>query len=420
MALWRRSVVDDYLTASEESLPEPKSEAVAVAPSGLGLSSILGFGDGYVTRDTAMSVPAFRRAVNLVGTTLGQMHLRQETADRRTITPAPLLRQIDPKRTLAAVLTDVYTDLALWGAAYLYNPRWNREDGWRFAGSSKRKHRSLEVVHPEDVAEVRRNGYTIYRYDARGVSHPVDVPVDAVVAFEAAAGHWLRDGASSINTALLLEQAVRLYAQTPIPTTILKNTGPRKTPKQVEELLAIVEESRRKRSTAYVGRDLELDSFGFDANQIALVDARAQAILDIARLTGIPALYLSQGINGSSTYYSNLTQQRIDLHSALQPFATAVEQRLSFDDITGEGSFVLVDFGPFLRIDPLMRAELYSKLIPLGVMTRDEARAFEALTPADELDRPDDPSGGTEGRNRTGTDAGSTGGGGSTGNPRSE
>lgn len=406
MGLFRREGDGAYLTAAEADLPEPKAEAVAVAPGGLGLSSILGFGDGYVTRDTAMGVPAFRRAVNLVATTLGQMHLIQETGDNLPIATAPILRQLDPKRTLVAVLTDVYADLALWGAAYLYNPRWNREDGWRYAGSSKKKHRSLEIVRPEDVAEVRRNGYTIYRYDAKGVSHPVEVPVEAIVAFESSAGHWLRDGAAAINTALLLEDAVRMYASTPIPTTILKNTGPRKTPKQVEELLTIVEESRRKRSTAYVGRDLELDSFGFDATQIALVEARAQAILDIARLTGIPALYLSQGINGSSTYYSNLTQQRIDLHSALQPFATAVEQRLSFDDITGEGSFVTVDFGPFLRIDPLMRAELYSKLIPLGVMTPDEARRFEALTPADEIDRPDDPNGGTEGRNRTGTDAG--------------
>lgn len=407
MAFLRRSL-DDRVYASEIELPESKPESVSVAPSGLGLGSIIGFGDGFVTRDTAMGVPAFRRAVNLVGTTLGQMHLRQETGSREPIQTSPLLRQLDPKRTNVAVMSDIYTDLALWGAAYLFNPRWNSEAGWRYAGSSKRKHRSLQVLRPEDVAEVRRDGYTIYQYDDRGVSHPVQVPIEAVVGFEATAGHWLRDGATAINTALLLEQAVRMYAQTPIPTTILKNTGPRKTPQQVEELLAIVEESRRRRSTAYVGRDLELESFGFDANQIALTDARAQAILDIARVTGIPALYLSQGINGSSTYYSNLTQQRIDLHSALQPFATAIEQRMSFDDITGEGSSVTVDFGPFLRIDPLMRAELYSKLIPLGIMTPEEARAFEELTPSSELDRADMPNGGTEGPNKSGTDATST------------
>lgn len=408
MALFRRSLEDVRVTASEPELPEPKAESVGVAPNGLGLGSIIGWGDSYVTRDTAMGLPALRRAVNLVGTTLGQMHLRQINADHTTLHTSPLLRQIDPKRTNAALLTDLYIDLALWGVGYLYNPEWNRNSGWRYAGTTKRKHKSLEIVRPEDVAQVRPDGYTIYRYDSKGVSHPIEVPVESMVAFECAAGHWLRDGATAINTAILLENAVRMYAQTPIPTTILKNTGPRKTPKQVEELLTIVEESRRKRSTAYVGRDLELDSFGFDANQIALTDARAQAILDIARLTGIPALYLSQGINGSSTYYSNLTQQRIDLHSALQPFATAVEQRMSFDDITGEGSSVSVDFGPFLRIDPVMRADLYSKLIPLGVMTVEEARAFEDLTPASELDRPEDPSGGVEGPKRTGTDASSS------------
>lgn len=410
MGLFRRELDEaqlELLTASEVT-PEPKQEALGVAATGLNPGSIIGWGDGYVTRDTAMSVPAFRRAVTLVGSTLGQMHLRQEVENGRFITTSPLLRQLDPKRTLVAVLSDIYTDLTLWGAAYLYNPRWRSEAGWRYAGSSKRKHRSLEVVRPEDVAQVRHDGYVIYRYDSRGVSHPVEVPVEAIVAFECSSGHWLRDGAKAINTALLLEDAVRMYAQTPVPTTIIKNNGPRKTATQVEELLAIVEESRRKRSTAYVGRDIELDAFGgMTAIDIALVDARAQAILDIARITGIPALYLSQGINGSSTYYANLTQQRLDLHAALQPFATAVEQRLSFDDITGDGSYVKVDFGPFLRVDPSMRAELYSKLIPLGIMTPEEARAFEELTPAAESDRPDDPNGGVEGPNKTGTDASS-------------
>lgn len=407
MGLFRRD--EDTVTAASSAvdlLPEPKSESVGVSGSSLHSGMILGLGDGFVTRDTAMSVPAFRRAVNLVAVTLGQMHLIQKTPANTSADTAPFLRQPDPKRTNAALLTDTYTDLALWGVAYWYNPNWASAKGWRFADSPKRKHRSIEIIRPENVAEVRTDGYVIYVYDSRGVSHPVEVPTEAVIAFETTAGHWLRDGGKAINTALMLEDAVRMYAQAPVPTTIIKNNGARKTPEQVEELLTIVEESRRKRSTAYVGRDIELDAFGgMSAIDIALVDARAQAVLDIARLTGIPALYLSQGINGSSTYYSNLTQQRIDLHSSLQPFATAVEQRLSFDDITGDGSHVVVDFAPFLRIDPTMRAELYSKLVPLGILTVAEARAFEELAPANETELPTDPGGGYDGPNKNGTDA---------------
>jgi hypothetical protein len=51
-------------------------------------------------------------------------------------------------------------------------------------------------------------------------------------------------------------------------------------------------------------------------------------VLDIARITGIPALYLSQGISDSSMSYTTTTQQRLDLHAALLPFAAAVAERL--------------------------------------------------------------------------------------------
>jgi phage portal protein BeeE len=87
----------------------------------------------------------------------------------------------------------------------------------------------------------------------------------------------------------------------------------------------------------------------------------------------------------------------------LVPFTTAIAQRLSFDDVTGNGLTVDFDYTPFLRVDPTMRADLYAKLIPLGVMTPEEARAFEQLTPTPNMPTPTDPAGGIEGPPRTGT-----------------
>lgn len=221
--------------------------------------------------------------------------------------------------------------------------------------------------------------------------------------FEAPSGHWLRDGARTIQTAQLLEDAVRNYAKTPLPSAIIRNQGARKTPQQVQEILATYESARASRSTGYVGRDLDITTLGWSAQDIALSEARAACVLDISRLTGVPPLYLAQGIQNSSHQYANLTQQRIDLHAAIQPFATAIEQRLSFDDVTGSGYTVEFDFTPFLRVDPMMRADWYSKLIPLGVMTPEQAAAFEQLDPTPDAPTKADPHGGIEGPNRTGT-----------------
>jgi phage portal protein BeeE len=49
------------------------------------------------------------------------------------------------------------------------------------------------------------------------------------------------------------------------------------------------------------------------------------------------------------------------------------------DDVTVRGQYVSFDLDDFLRGNPLERAEIYSKLIPLGVMTVDEVRRDEEM-----------------------------------------
>ncbi len=64
---------------------------------------------------------------------------------------------------------------------------------------------------------------------------------------------------------------------------------------------------------------------------------------------------------------------------SLAAAVTAIEQRLSMDDVTVRGQYVEFDLDDFLRGDPLTRADVYSKLIPLGVLTVEEAREEEDL-----------------------------------------
>lgn len=397
MGLFNRTV-----TAAREPLPETVGDDVSGASLG-GVNPNNIWWDSYIARDTAMTVPAYRRAVQIVAGSISTLKLTMKDTGQNPITPIPFLRQPDPRVTTQSLLAKTVMDMCHFGYAYWYNENWNVKDGWRFPDTKSPKHRSIIRVAPEDVALVRPTSVTLYTYDYQGVPHPIEVPPEAVIIFEATGGHWLKDGSRALNTMQMLEDAVRMYAQTPLPQTVIKNQGARKTPEDVEKLLTAIESARTRRSTAYVGRDLELDTMGWDAQQIALSEARAQQVLEIARVSGIPPLYLAQGIQGSSHNYSNLTQQRLDLHSALVPFTTAIAQRLSFDDVTGNGFTVDFDYTPFLRVDPTMRASLYNTLIPLGVMTPEEARAFEQLTPTPNMPTPTDPSGGIEGQPRTGT-----------------
>lgn len=330
-----------------------------------------------VLRETAHAVPAYWRARTLVAQSIAQAKLVRKTSSGQLIPGDPFLRQPDPRRTSFAFWFDIVGDLADYGVAYAVNT----SQTWRYpdvANVQLRKFAAVERVDPEKVTKRDDGSFDVVSSDG----YVRNYPGSYVIAFECQAGGWLRTAARAVTTSVLLEESARRYAETPQATTLLSNAGPRKTPEQIAELLDAWETARRTRSTAYVGRDITAESVGFDATQIALTDARAAAILDVARATGIPSLYLAQGPNDASMTYSNMTQQRLDLYAAFQPFAVAIEQRLSFDDVTGVGTSSRFDFGAWLRADPMMRAELYAQLVPLGVMTVDEARAFEDFVPS--------------------------------------
>lgn len=374
---WLRSsrTLDAYdrLTAADEVIEKPQGTSPGyLMPNGVLITDEL-----WLTTEVAQQVPAYRRARVLMTGQLGQLPLRQyrrQTGER--LPTIPFLRQPDPGRVSSALWADLIGDLCDHGVGYLLNTLWNRADGWR----DGTKHKLAKYLPATDVIDVDEDSYRVKVHRPGADTYREEtVPAQAVIAFECSAGEWLKHGARALTTGRMLEEAVRLYASNPAPTTLLRNTGPRKTPEQVQELLDALEGSRRTRSTTYLGRDLELESFGFDANAIALSESRSSNVLEIARLTGVPSIYLSQGPSEASMTYSNQTQARLDLHSAMTPFATAIAERLSMDDVTGEGNRVEYDFSEWLRVDPGMRADLYSKLVPLGVLTVDEARRFEQL-----------------------------------------
>jgi len=73
--------------------------------------------------------------------------------------------------------------------------------------------------------------------------------------------------------------------------------------------------------------------------------------------------------------YSNVQAERrglVDL--ALQPYMSAIEQRLSMDDVTPRGTTLMFLPNDFLRANPIEEAQLLSVLLDRDVITIDEAR----------------------------------------------
>ena len=96
----------------------------------------------------------------------------------------------------------------------------------------------------------------------------------------------------------------------------------------------------------------------------------------------VPAFMISADMNGSYTYQNILDARKEFVAYSLQPYISAIENRLSMNDITANGNIVkfAVD-DTFLRTDPMARLAVTEKLLSLGLIDIDQAKEMEDLTP---------------------------------------
>ncbi|GAB3812114.1 phage portal protein [Kribbella italica] len=137
---------------------------------------------------------------------------------------------------------------------------------------------------------------------------------------------------------------------------------------------------RQQRLTGYVPAALKYNRDGFNPEQLQMAQAREFAVTEIARLTGIDAEELSVSTT-SRTYFNAQDRRRQRLESVLGPYMTAVEGRLSMDDVTPRGFKVMWDTSSYLRLDDLAAAQSDEILIRSRVLVSDEAREKRGLEP---------------------------------------
>jgi phage portal protein BeeE len=116
-----------------------------------------------------------------------------------------------------------------------------------------------------------------------------------------------------------------------------------------------------------------MDSVGFSPKDLMMVEAREFQVLEIARATNLPAALLSANV-GSMTYQNVQAERRGLVDLALQPLMSAIESRLSMDDVTPRGTTLMFTPNDFLRATPIEEAQLLSVLLDREVITSDEAR----------------------------------------------
>jgi HK97 family phage portal protein len=333
-----------------------------------GIMDSLRFG---TTRHDAMSVPAVARARNLIASTIASMPLEQfvtdiETRERREVPPYPWVDQ--PQVDIPRMTTLAYTvdSLFFYGRAYWLVTEVYAEDG---------RPRRFRWVDPLDVTfDTDLNTGLVTRYYVR--LNPVPLSgVGSLVVFTGFDEGLLVRAGTTIRTCVELERAALDFARNPAPSITLKNTGVDLPADQVQSLLDRWRASRQASggAVAYLSAALEMDSVGFSPKDLAMVEAREFQVAEIARATGLPGVLLGASMPGMT--YQNVQSERrglVDL--ALMPYMSAIEERLSMDDVTPRGTSLMFRPNDFLRATPIEEAQLLSVLLDREVITSDEAR----------------------------------------------
>jgi len=361
----------DFLLGTDPAKSQVQAKAAVAIPYYQDYFSA--FNTFRIGRAEAMQVPAVARARNIICGTIGTLGLNAyNDVTYAKIEGRSLLKQPDPALPLCTTITWTCEDILFHGHAFWFVLEVSPEDG---RPTKARRIDPIRVTFTTDLnTQEIVNGF----YLDGNLCPPMGV--GSLIMFSGMDEGILNRGGRTISTALKLEEAVQRMASEPNPTMVIKNTGVDLPAEQVSSLLASWKQSRATRSTAYLSGPLDVQTFGYDAQQMELSSSRLNTASEIARLCNIPAWYLNA--ESASATYSNVSAERRSLVDfSLSPIMHAIEERLSMNDLTPRGQEVRFDLDDYLRGNPLEEIQVLTAMLDAGLISIDEARAEMDLAP---------------------------------------
>ena len=335
----------------------------------------------FIDRNIALQVPAVSRCRNLICGVIASIDLEliQKSTGRKLENPV-WLDQFDLRQPRSVTISYLVESLLLYGVGYLRVNSVYQDDG-RPSGFEW-------VANTRVTVTTDQYGDEVDYYSVNGVRVP-DSGVGSLVTFQSLLPGVLETGGRTIQAALDIQKAASVAAATPMATGFIKNSGADLPEAQISGLLAAWKAARNSRSTAYLTSTLDYQTVGYSPKEMMYNEASQYLATEIARLMNVPAYYISADMNNSMTYQNIIDGRKEFVAYSLQPFLSAIENRLSMDDITRRGN--VVRFGldaTFLRADTLKRLEAIEKMLTLGLIDVEQAQSMEQLSPNGLTERP--------------------------------
>ena len=337
-------------------------------------NSAFGYNGVGIDRNFALQVSSVARCRNLVAGVISSIDLALYKKSTGEKLGSPVwLEQPDQRQPRSVTIAATVDSLMFYAVAYWRVTSLYADDG-RPSG--------FEWVANNRVT------YTTNQYGTEVKDYFVDgqlVPMSGIgslVTFQSLLPGVLQSASTTIRAAWDVQKAAAVSAATPMATTILKNNGADLPESQIQGILAGWNSARRNRSTAYLTSTLSAENIGFSPKEMGYVDFSQYLATEISRAMNVPSYLISADMNNSMTYQNILDGRKEFVAYSLQPYISAIEDRLSMNDITNSSNQVrfAVD-DTFLRVDAKDRLDIIEKMLNLDLIDVEQARQMEQLTP---------------------------------------
>jgi HK97 family phage portal protein len=337
-------------------------------------NSTFGYNGIGIDRNFALQVASVSRCRNLIAGVISSIDLAlyKKSTGEKLGTPVwleqPDIRQPRSVTISATVDSLIFYSIAYWRVTSLYADD-GRPSGFEWVANNR-------VTYTTDTY-----GTEVKDYFVDGELVPM-AGIGSLVTFQSLLPGVLLTASTTIRAAYDIQKAAAVSAATPMPTGILKNSGADLPETQIQGLLAAFKSARQNRSTAYLTSTLDYVPTSFSPKDMAYTEASQYLSTEIARSMNVPAYMISSDMNNSMTYQNILDGRKEFVAYSLQPYISAIEDRLSMNDITNSQNQVrfAVD-DTFLRVDAKDRLDIIEKMLNLDLIDVNQARQMEQLTP---------------------------------------
>ena len=327
-----------------------------------------------LTRNTAMGIAAAAACRNLIVNTVAQLGVDRYRG-ATSLGQGWLLTQPDPSTTWVDTISGTVDDLIWYGAAIWIILARDGIATRENPGGLPVRARRIPITDVDVVLSERLTDYQqIIGYRINGTT----LDPGQVIYFNASNEGVLQYGARTLSQAIQLEDAANRFASVELPAGVLQNVGHELGQDEAAEVVEAFQVARRTNAVAFL-QNVEYTRVDLNPADLQLVDARATAATDVARLFNVPVTMIGASPTGNSSalLYSNVSQntaQFVQLGCA--PYINTIERTLSLPNVTPRGQSVRFDVNAFLRTDPEAAAAYVLGLVSAGIIDQAEARSY--------------------------------------------